>query len=224
MNALTEFINFVAPRLTEKHLGSQHDQQSHAGGVSFDGEGSYAERLESSRQFGLKASSNLKGASVDQKAALRKYQEPTFKGINNGLRKGKVPKSAEKTVKHLDQVFKDKKNAWPEDSTVYRGLGFLDVDHLLKAKPGSIIQEKGYTSTSFVPERAKQYGSAKVKIRVPKGAKAIYPDAANEKGRSFDSEVLLNRDSRFRVVSVKPGPKAHMPGDGAEVELELIVE
>jgi hypothetical protein len=107
---------------------------------------------------------------------------------------------------HLDTAIAS--STVPEDVVVHRGIGEhaaelvrrLDAGELV---PGSTITDHGYVSTSLSEETAAEIGGKRgvhVEIRVPKGAHAAYVDGAVKKPQD-ESEMMLPRGSRFRIVS-----------------------
>src|SRR5262249_39831285 len=93
------------------------------------------------------------------------------------------------------------------DLTVYRGLSAEQFSDL---KPGSVISDKGFTSTSLTDDvqavgRARQPATAE--IILPKGTKA---------GAGSARELILPPGAKFRVVNV--GRK----GGVMHLKLELI--
>jgi hypothetical protein len=115
-----------------------------------------------------------------------------------------------KNVAELDKVIADTHTT--EDLTAWRGLQAEDttlvggekiVWHDLK--PGQIISDKGFVSTSldrsFSSNWASGSNSVLIEVRLPKGSAAlpIRMDFQNE------AEALLPRDSQFEVLSVRTG-------------------
>lgn len=85
-----------------------------------------------------------------------------------------------------------------------------------------IYTDNGYTSTSYDPKEimafngyGDEWQGYSLKIKVPKGAKALDIESTGVKGIS-ESELLLPRNSQFKVVKVDQNTGI--------VELELMVE
>lgn len=151
--------------------------------------------------------------------ALRFYQSPGFALMNGqlrgldreGLKKGEHATDsdlvrAEKASKDLTAAIR-KAPPLEHDLTVYRGFS---ADQFGDLKPGSVITDKGFTSTSLTDDvqavgRARKPATAEIVL--PKGTKAAAGSAR---------ELILPPGAKFRVVSV--GRK----GGVMHVKLELI--
>jgi hypothetical protein len=139
--------------------------------------------------------------SPAQQKALADYQREAYQKINKDLRAGKAP---DKTAQDIDAAIK--KSTIKEAVTVYRGVGAnFDSSGM---KPGAEFTDKGFVSTSMGKERAglTTFSDAKTvfKINVPAGARAAVLNASPGRARSMEveHEVLLPRNSKFRVVRV----------------------
>lgn len=151
--------------------------------------------------------------------ALRFYQSPGFALMNGqlrGLDRGGLKKSehatdsdlarAEKASKDLTAAIR-KAPPLEHDLTVYRGFSATQFGDL---KPGSVITDKGFTSTSLTDDvqavgRAGKPATAEIVL--PKGTKAAAGSAR---------ELVLSPGAKFRVAEV--GRK----GGVMHVKLELI--
>lgn len=126
--------------------------------------------------------------------------------INSELAKNKIGKTVPKDfmdkgsyeqIITLDKVIA--KNSLPEETWLYRKVSpyWLQREGI-EFKTGNIITEYGFTSTSAV-EGANVMRKGKdvlLEIRAPKGTKAFVSS------NSAESEVILPRNSKFKVVSV----------------------
>jgi hypothetical protein len=130
-------------------------------------------------------------------------------------------------VKNIDQALKHERT-FNEPTLVYRGVrieeqipeGTTVLQYVKnKYKVGDTITEKGYVSTSADSDYMSFFGRKRVKAKGPhvvyeiiakKGlpvfeanrtSKPYQPQDGNI--QTFEREILLNRDSKFRVVGVK---------------------
>jgi hypothetical protein len=159
-----------------------------------------------------------KSISDDEFKALSFYQSPGF-ALMNGQLRGLDKASIKADVSFGDADLKRAREAsrrlagaigsappLKEPIVVHRGFS---ADQFGELRPGQIIQDKGFTSTSLTPDvsavgRATMPGVSR--ITLPAGTKA---------GAGSARELILPPGSKFRVISVKPGKVPH-------VELELI--
>lgn len=159
------------------------------------------------------------GMSPAHEKALRFYQSPGFALMNGqlrGLDTGKLKAGEHATDADLARAGKASKDltaairkAPPleHDLTVYRGFSAGQFGDL---KPGSVITDKGFTSTSLTDDvgavgRASKPATAEIVL--PKGTRA---------GAGSARELILPPGSSFRVAGV--GRK----GGVMHVKLELI--
>lgn len=147
-------------------------------------------------------------------AALHDYKGGRYIAINDFARTGKLyegspfasVEEAERTIAALDRAAARQTIA--ESKVVYRGIGEgsrgAERGIVGELKPGSIIEDPGYSSVST--ERSIGLGYAKHKpdpvlleIEMPAGSKyAAIPDE-----NMSEAEMLLPRRSRFEVLSVR---------------------
>lgn len=130
--------------------------------------------------------------------AFEKYSGAGYEAIVNALRKG-GPGKFVKTVEALDAALE--RTSVPEDVTVFRGVraGKLAEDIAV----GSIIQDDAYVSTSLNRAVGEKFAHhTLMEIRVPKGSKGAAFDAIFEGGNRGENELMLPRNSRFRVTGV----------------------
>lgn len=128
-----------------------------------------------------------------QRQALGMWSMDGYEEINAALR-GSGPASAQATewanniAEYLDQA------AFPEDTTVTRGVS-ADYAQTLRDLPvGAEFQDHGFASTDSY------YGELTIKINVKQGAKAAAISDYSVYGETAEREILLQRGSRFRVV------------------------
>jgi hypothetical protein len=146
--------------------------------------------------------------SAGEKKSIGKYQSKGgFKKINKPLREGAAPSE---DAKNLSSAIA--KHSLANEVTVYRGMGNTVSKQLSAAwdnkKPGEtvVFKEKGFLSTSRSRGAASTFSNQMFVLKIPKGSNALPMAAA--KGMGGEAEILLDRNTSFRVVSVKPGVTA----------------
>lgn len=177
------------------------------------------------------------GTSADDKA-IENYSNGESNVINPFLRTGKHTKQAswpsEETpdglrakTKALDDAIA--KSQTKQNIVVYRGVS---TKFLGDAKPGDTITDKGFVSTSQTPHVAgsgawmhAHGGAHVVEIRVPAGAHAASINQLDDHIHAVQGEVLLPRDSVFRVVSTGDHPVLELvpnaPAKSADETVDL---
>ena len=140
-------------------------------------------------------------------------------------------------IQLIDSAF-DKAPRTTDDMIVNRKTHFSQIkgmlDKRMSAKeienalhhPEKIVGEtmtlKGYGSTSIDPTANSQFGQCNLHILVPKGSKGMYIAPISKNPR--ETEFLLPRNSRFRLIEVKnfsPNPETSY-FSAMELFLELI--
>lgn len=145
--------------------------------------------------------------SKDEVNAARAYAGTAdFRQINSQLRSDGV--YAPDRVDKIDHLLSTK-GLSKEPLRVYRGLGFdSGTEEARKLwegiSPGDTIIDKAYNSTSASFEYAHGFGKVTLAIDVPAG----YPAAAIPSGASEQTEILLRRGTKYKVIGV------HDAGDG----------
>lgn len=145
--------------------------------------------------------------STKETESLTIYQSDRFADINQPLRESKFSEFTEKHLANLDSVIS--KNVISEDVVVYRGLG--DGFDANKLSVGDSFMDKGYTSTSMLPDGVAEFNyQTELQIALPKGTNAVPMNTAlrGKAERPSERELLLGRNSKFRVVEkIKNGPQ-----------------
>jgi len=135
------------------------------------------------------------GLSAADQAALREYTGPSYRDIN-AYNRG-APMSPEQAA-HLEERSAAISTALgklpPHEGTVYRGGSFSE-DLLSRYKPGEILTEDAFTSTSRVRGFK---GNTQFEI-VSSNGKYIAPFA--EPRFRHQEEVLFDRGTQFRVLA-----------------------
>ena len=150
--------------------------------------------------------------SKEQKRSVNYYQGQTgYHTINHALRHSKELKpQVEAHVKMLDDVINRFRASQPFN--VYRGVKYDMVEELEKqwkewqkdkSKPPPIFTDKAYLSTSFRKEAAAVYNPNNIiTIKLPKG-QHVFDVASQHMGHEGESEILLPRGMKFKVISLK---------------------
>lgn len=167
--------------------------------------------------------------STQEKTALKAYSSEPFDELstnyidmNNHLRgKDKSPsKETRQAIKQVDAAIA--KGDVQQETTVFRGFPPRVLGDDPSKMIGKTITDKAYTSTSLSERVAGQFGNTVAEIRIPKGAKAGLMDATLSKadlkqlGRDPEHELLLPRNSKFRILS------SQKAGKKTKVIMELV--
>ena len=165
---------------------------------------------ESATEYFSKEVDKWQKSLTDQELeALVQYtngEEGTFESINNYLWSGGENYYAD-DIKALDKAIS--KFNLNEDIVVYRGTEGADFD----LSKGSIITQKGFTSTSTSFETAESYVNSVesewmekptvLKITVPKGKGRAAFVANTATFVPEESEVLLKRNSKLKITGTQ---------------------
>jgi len=134
--------------------------------------------------------------------------------------------ATDRLVKEFDQLALP----MPKDTFVYRGLGMAQDRQI---KVGDVYEDDAFMSTSasrgvandfrsdWTEESVKYTYPVVMKIRLPKGYKAIVPGL---RGVRDEQEVLLRPKSKLRVVEIKDVFKELANGDTYRVGSEWVLE
>lgn len=152
--------------------------------------------------------------SDDVANALEQYKGETYSDINNDLRESGYSDIWGDDIEAIDSAFEGM--GTPGAVTVYRGGSydaFEDYDDLT----GSVIKDQAFVSTSLVEGVAAAHSDGlMIEIRLPEGTPAIFMDVWKVTGWDTESELLLPRDTKFKVIS-----DINNPGD---YERSMVVE
>jgi len=204
-------------------LASGHKWESQIGTSSMTGKDS-AELH--NKQFGEWA----KGASEKDIDAIAVYTGGSFSDMNDGLRgKQKMDSDNKQKIKDLDGAFQ-RAPELAEPMTVYRGGG--DFENMLGSDPesfiGKTLTDKGFGSTSTMQNVADGFANnvdsgqtGRFEISLPKGTKALSPDVALGHESLHQHEVVLNRNSKYKVTGVDRKP---IMSDGKQVGSYWVVQ
>jgi hypothetical protein len=155
----------------------------------------------------LPAPGNVAMTGTEAKAVLD-YQSSS--GFLNGKLRSDQPLGASATegVKNLDSAF-SKCPPLAEDITTYRGLPGGIKLKLVEGGVGTVIQDKGYVSTSKNKHTAESFGNGSyLYITSPKGTKVLDLNATLKQKslHKGEHEVLLPRGTRFKVTKIELPP------------------
>jgi hypothetical protein len=147
-----------------------------------------------------------KPLSQEQKQAIARYTGIGYQPMNYFVR-GKGSGSAEikACVANLDEAFKGA--ALKAPMTIFRGISRHSAKELFGSElhTGHVFQDKGFVSTSASKGFAENWRGNKgivLEIAAEKGTPAIDVHKLSSSGE-HEREILLPRDSKFEVVSVK---------------------
>jgi hypothetical protein len=184
--------------------------------------GAVGRGIAATAQFMPEARIPEKTYTDDEISALKEYQSGIYNSeaggysnIQSNLRYGNIQNPAywneEIGKKHIQSLLSAfEKSPIEKTMTVYRGLRFKsgEGEHILYAKAGDILSDKGITSTTsdrdladrkFQTKLSKSDKLAFATIKLPKGTKAI--DVGSITGDSNESEVAIAPNVQFVVKS-----------------------
>lgn len=169
-----------------------------------------------------------KPAGHEETFGVYEYTGGSYTSINKQLRHGKGPKggSWDSTIKSIDAAF-DAVPPLDHGIVVSRKL-----DHNASAgtdgpfpksppplSPGQTFTDKGYGSTSKNPTMWN--GSVEMEIRIPAGKKAIDVEHTTGSQNEGELEILLPRNTQYRIISDNTVPNPNGYGDKIR---KLVVE
>ena len=141
-------------------------------------------------------------------AAIRQYKNSSWE-FTDPMRRGVVNPLSAMHIKNLSHVTS---HEITNPVTVYRGFGYHDA--VADLKPGDVIHDKAFVSTTHLKNIAMEFtqvhkGSGMrhlAVIHAPAGTKGFYLDrAAHEASNSHEREFLLHPGTHFRVTKVTDG-------------------
>jgi hypothetical protein len=147
-----------------------------------------------------------KPLSDEQKQAIARYTGNGYHPMNDLVRgKGTGSSEIKEHVANLDAAFKGA--ALKEPMTIFRGISRNSAKELFGSDlhAGHQFQDKGFVSTSTSKGFAENWKGNKgivLEIAAEKGTPAIDVHKLSSSGQ-HEREILLPRDSKFEVVSVK---------------------
>jgi hypothetical protein len=128
-------------------------------------------------------------------AVMAYKDDESYAFINESLRIGDI-EGLEGDVQDLDRAFDRHGTVLKQDMVLYRGV------HDMEVKEGTVLHDKGYTSTALNPNEAvffaqgsafeRAQGSEVFRVLVPKGSRVLVYGGEEQ-------EVTLPRNGRYRI-------------------------
>lgn len=166
---------------------------------------------------------NAPKPTTSQHNAMEYYRDISGNAqLNANLRNGKpLTSEAASHAKELDSLLSQSK--LEHDTMLYRGIApsnpqakiFAEQIKNGQMKPGSVLSDKGYASTTLDGGMANgkfaEDGGVVFKIKAPKGSDGLYLNTASDKfvGGRYDGEfrdekeVLLPRNSQYKIGKIE---------------------
>jgi len=195
---------------------------THTAGAKAGKERRFADQKEAD-EWGNAAKSINPDVTEAENEAIKAYKGEMFTEVNDDLRmagsSGQMIEVDGKEV-YLDETIDAvmKKTKMPESVVTYRGVGydvFEDDDDLT----GDTITDQAFVSASLNKRMAERFSDGAVlEIRVPKGAQALWMEKQWRLSLGSESELLLPRNSKFKVLS-----DTGVESDTREMVLELVI-
>lgn len=141
------------------------------------------------------------GITLEETTAIVAYVSNGHKELNKALRSGKLTSDTSEFSRQINSAL-DKLPT--ESGTVYRGAT-LSNDQIESYKPGSTIEEKGFTSTSNTKEGAK--GATETQETHGKDNTYFEIQSKNARflsgfsGYEGEEELLFKSNTKFKVIS-----------------------
>lgn len=176
-----------------------------------------AEKAKYEKEIGDKLTEKQGSLSEKQMDSLGTYSGRSYSEMNASMRNGTTPDpiSLKADIRNMDAAFKTDAAVLSESVEIYRGMGGNNaVANAIRTGDlgeGGVIQDKAFVSTSLDPFVARGFaggeGSVVMKITAPAGSRGIYMGAdppKNLSGFPVEREMLLPRDSKFRITRIEP--------------------
>ena len=169
----------------------------------------YPQRPNSAYGTGATLSSEI---TKQEKDSVRNYTEEGYIPINSHLKeRGPEHPDARNHIKNLDSAISKSKFDKKTSYLLYRGIGKnrkdeisqqIGVDLGTKAATGKIYEDAGYVSTSQIKSKAATFGNHELTIKTKPGANGL--DVFDSSANRFEKEILLPRNSRFKILEAEP--------------------
>lgn len=152
----------------------------------------------------------------DEDRTLNSYISNDYKRINAMLWRGDsyspdIDQSTIEQIGHLDRLLS--RSVTPEPLVATHQDKWGDLYYLIDdMNVGDEYTNKGYQSTTIGPN-LKWGGIATIEYRVPAGTHALYAPAyldASRESHDAESELLIARGMRWRLVSKKKDKQGHL--------------
>lgn len=149
--------------------------------------------------------------------AVEDYTGSFFMHVNPMLRGQRETNDEDVGLaRRLDEAF-EAQSGPSKPVRVWRGIGEPMASKLRDIKPGAVIRDKGFSSTSTSRDYAHdQATGVTIGINVPKGSKQVLPILGGSQHEG-ESEVLLRARNRIKVKEVE-----QIPGIGIVIIADLL--
>lgn len=144
-----------------------------------------------------------------ERDAVWTYRTSGYHDMNGALRNGTLnDDDLRAEIEAVDRALS--KSEVDRGVVVYRGINTRRMGDVTQL-PGTIIEDKGFVSTSLDEGSARKFvnyaiddekPAALVKITVPKGTNGAYLDSLDPESTWREDEMLLPRNTKFHVTSV----------------------
>jgi len=156
--------------------------------------------------------------TVEEELGIKAYTDHDYHKINMWLREygpgnaEDLHSTIEHTIARLDSYFNHVQ--LDKDTTVWRGMSDYALKKLGPLATGTVYQDKGFVSTSrdhqwaasnALYQSGSDAASVLWEIRLPKGSRAA--DVSRYSNVRKEQEVLISRNSKFKIVGVTQTPK-----------------
>lgn len=179
--------------------------------------------------WGREAFSDWNGKiTKEERKALKEYTSES-RHINAVVRG--LAKSDPETDKHIGMIDSAlARGSLPQPTSFYRGVALqgladMGITDVASLRPGTMVSNTGYLSTSLNPQVAAKFRGpgAIIKIQAPAGTKGGYMNAGSISSHKEENEFLMDRSvRRFRVVRVD---KIEVAGNfGPEQADQIVME
>lgn len=158
-----------------------------------------------------KWSKGLKGKTLKY---FKDYQADGHRDLNVFLRTGHVPYGSEDIGRYLEEFAAalekaiNKAMPVPQNLIAFRAVSGKQTLEYFEANVGRVVVDNGFVSTTLSRQYAMDFMRADllgpfqamiIEVRVPKGTRATY---MGHLGRRKERELLLQRGTKFRIISV----------------------
>ena len=162
----------------------------------------------------------VKPPDAASRSAIYSYCGSGYNTVNPSLRKGLLDSNTATTVSAMDRAFI---SVAPLSSQIVVHRGFSNDQSILGSvgsHVGGVFIDNGFISTSTNEGTSKSFGSSGVlcDIIVPAGVRVVKPGTIS--GHSTEKEIILNRGTKFKIVSDKTVTMAQW---GAGVQKRRVV-
>ena len=137
----------------------------------------------------------------DERYSLLHYAGDGYESINSMLWLGAPSAQKNWDVQHIDAAMSKASIAQPVVTVRTKAMNSSTAKELLPAKVGYIHEVLGYESTSADIDYNSGMRLMRLYYHIPKGARAIYLNTVEASDMPEECEVLIDRNTSWRVVS-----------------------